>query len=143
MKKTLYETNAYNKEGLYGTAYADSGLKVQTSSPLKPEDPGTNPEELFGLAWSTCLNATIEIALKRHRYTGIASEVRVNVTYRSSEERSGYTYFDLKVYATIDLPKDEAQAIFAEAHRRCPVSMIVGDYTAVAYYLNGQEISIN
>lgn len=140
MTKPLYETNAHNTDGLMGIAYADSGLRVQTSSPLKADEPGTNPEELFGLAWATCLHATIEFALKRHHYEAVESDVTVNVQYRSDKERRGYTYFALRVDVTLDLPQTEAEAIMREAHDRCPVSMIVGDYAHVTLRLNEETL---
>lgn len=42
------------------------GNPLQTSDPLK-DLAGFNPEQLFGLSWATCLNATIEALLKARK----------------------------------------------------------------------------
>ena len=59
--RSLYHTEVINDAGLNGHARVTLGgdLDVLTSSPLQ-DDPGTNPEQLLGLALATCLNATIE-----------------------------------------------------------------------------------
>lgn len=126
---TLFQTQVINDQGMNGVARVtrEDGLRVITSSPLATHVPGTNPEELIGLSWSTCLNATIEYALRRHDYKNVHSEVLVNVQYRKREDGSK-TYFVLEGIATVDLPQDEAEKIVEEAHSRCPVSQIIGDY---------------
>ncbi len=55
--RSLYHTEVINDAGLNGHARVTLGgdLDVLTSSPLQ-DDPGTNPEQLLGLALATCLN---------------------------------------------------------------------------------------
>ena len=127
--KLLYITRVHNDQGIKGTAWVEgeNELRVQTSSPLKVDEPGTNPEQLIALSWATCLNATIEIALNRHGIKGVASEVVVQVDYKLNQETT-ITYFDFKVDVYLDLPRDQAEAIVYEAEGRCPVSQIIGDY---------------
>lgn len=55
--KSIYQTTVENDMGILGETKGD--LVIRTSSPLSA-DPGTNPEQLVGLAYATCLNATIE-----------------------------------------------------------------------------------
>ncbi len=54
--RSLYHTEVINDAGLNGHARVTLGgdLDVLTSSPLQ-DDPGTNPEQLLGLALATCL----------------------------------------------------------------------------------------
>lgn len=126
-RNPLFTAVVRNDEGLEGTAYVvDGGLEVLTSSPTN-KNPGTNPEELFGLAWSTCLNASIEYALKRQNIKDVHSEVEIKIDYMR-ENNSDQTYFDLYVKISIDLPQAKAEEIAREAHSRCPVSKIVGSY---------------
>ena len=96
--KLLYTTRVHNDQGLKGTAWVEGEkeLRVATSSPLKPQEAGTNPEQLIALSWATCLNATIELALKRHGIKNVASEVAIQVDYRLNQETS-ITYFGFKV----------------------------------------------
>ncbi|MEY8371653.1 OsmC family protein [Aerococcaceae bacterium 50-4] len=127
--KLLYTTRVHNDQGIKGTAWVEgeNALRVTTSSPLKPQEAGTNPEQLIALSWATCLNATIAVALKRHGKQGVASEVVVQVDYKLNQETT-ITYFDFKLDVFIDLARVEAEAIVYEAEARCPVSQIVGDY---------------
>ena len=57
----MYQTVVENKEGIQGHAKVITGgdLDVLTSNPVH-DTPGTNPEQLIGLALATRLNATIE-----------------------------------------------------------------------------------
>ena len=62
MTKSLYHTEVINDKGVNGTVYVKGGESLLTSDPLK-DSPGFNPEQLFGLSWATCLNATLEALL--------------------------------------------------------------------------------
>ena len=55
----IYQVTASNRDGIDGVVTLSSGKEVETSHPLN-DLPGFNPEELMGLAWSTCLNATLQ-----------------------------------------------------------------------------------
>lgn len=52
--KLLYTTRVHNDQGLKGTAWVEGEkeLRVATSSPLKPQEAGTNPEQLIALSWT-------------------------------------------------------------------------------------------
>lgn len=138
--KLLYTTRVHNDQGIKGTAWVEgeNGLRVATSSPLKPQEAGTNPEQLIALSWATCLNATIEIALKRHGIKDVASEVAIQVDYKLNQETS-ITYFVFKVDIYIDLARNEADAIVYEAESRCPVSQIIGDYQHVEIVVHAKD----
>ncbi|AMB97809.1 OsmC family protein [Aerococcus urinaeequi] len=138
--KLLYSTRVHNDQGLKGTAWVEgeNELRVQTSSPLKADEPGTNPEQLIALSWATCLNATIEIALDRHGIKDVTSEVAIQVDYKLNQETS-ITYFVFKVDIYIDLARNEADAIVYEAESRCPVSQIIGDYQHVEIVVHAKD----
>lgn len=138
--KLLYTTRVHNDQGIKGTAWVEgeNGLRVATSSPLKPQEAGTNPEQLIALSWATCLNATIEIALKRHGIKDVACEVAIQVDYKLNQETS-ITYFVFKVDIYIDLARNEADAIVYEAESRCPVSQIIGDYQHVEIVVHAKD----
>lgn len=130
VKNPLFTAHVRNDEGLEGTAKVlGGGLEILTSSPMSSR-PGTNPEELFALSWSTCLNATIEFNLRKRQLKNVKSVVDIQVDYMR-EEDSDQTYFKFHVKAQVDLPQDQAEEIVSEAHQRCPVSKIVGDYPHV------------
>lgn len=123
---TLFSVEVVNEHALNGEAYVKDGLKVLISDPLD-KVPGSNPEELFGLAWSTCLNATLQALLKGRGHAN-RSRVEVKVDFKRESDGRGF-YFDLKALAAIE-GYEEAQTrkMLAAAHRRCPVSKIIGDY---------------
>lgn len=138
----LFTTTIRNDEGLEGTAKVlGGGLAVLTSSPMNKK-PGTNPEELFALSWATCLNTTIRFNLKRNKYKNyqeIDVVVDIQVDYMR-EEDSDQTYFKFHVIQKVDLSQEEAELIVEEAHRRCPVSKIVGDYPHVTQEVIGNNL---
>lgn len=140
LDKLLYTTRVHNDQGIKGTAWVEgeNELQVVTSSPLKPEEVGTNPEQLIALSWATCLNATIEIALKRHGFKDVSSEVAIQVDYRLNQETS-ITYFGFKVDIYIDLAQNKADEIVDEAESRCPVSQIIGDYPHVEIVVHAND----
>ena len=129
MKNSLYHTEIINDEGLNGTVSVSDGESLQTSDPLK-DLPGFNPEQLFGLSWSTCLNATIEALLKA-RGAQARSQVQVHVDFCREEDGRGF-YFDLKAFVSVeDMELAEVEKLAQSAHKRCPVSKILGDYNHV------------
>lgn len=140
LDKLLYTTRVHNDQGIKGTAWVEgeNELRVVTSSPLKPEEAGTTPEQLIALSWATCLNATIEIALKRHGFKDVSSEVAIQVDYRLNQETS-ITYFGFKVDIYIDLAQNKADEIVDEAESRCPVSQIIGDYPHVEIVVHAND----
>lgn len=126
----LYSVTALNHQGINGTAQLSNGKPVPTSHPLN-DQPGFNPEELLALAWSTCLNATIE-ALLEARGLSTKSAVSVTVDLLKEPEQAGY-YFRVLGQASIQgLSLDEAQAIVQEADQRCPVSKLLAQAKTVS-----------
>nr|HRM20674.1 OsmC family protein [Trichococcus flocculiformis] len=86
--------------------------------------------QLFGLSWSTCLNATIEALLKA-RGAQARSQVQVHVDFCREEDGKGF-YFDLKAFVSVeDMELAEVEKLAQSAHKRCPVSKIIGDYNHV------------
>jgi organic hydroperoxide reductase OsmC/OhrA len=129
MTNSLYHTEIINAEGLNGIATVSNGTSLRTSDPLK-DLPGFNPEQLFGLSWSTCLNATIEALLKA-RGAKARSKVEAHVDFCREEDGKGY-YFDLKAFISVEgMTLADAEKLAQSAHKRCPVSKIIGDYNHI------------
>ncbi|MCC5890261.1 MAG: OsmC family protein [Alkalibacterium sp.] len=124
MESYLFEATVHNADGVDGTAYVEGKdkLSVTVSSPTSGE-PGTNPEELFGLALTTCLNATIQSLLKA-RGLDNRSKVTAKVQLRREDSGIGY-YFQIYIYASIEgLSLDQADSIVQSADKRCPVAKL-------------------
>ena len=127
----LYTTKAVNQDGLTGQSYVPDGIAVAVSSPLAAT-PGSNPEQLLGLALSTCLNATLEAIEKEHAQP---HQSQVVTTVKMSRDRFGYQFL---VDAAVTLPGVEpatAARWLALAERRCPVAKLLGDNANVQIHL--------
>ena len=93
---------------------------------------GANPEQLLGMAWSTCLAATLEAVLSdqgldpaQHR-----PEVCVEVELHRNPDGS-YRFEPTAVVAIPGLPNQEVRELTARAHQRCPVSRLLTAQDAV------------
>lgn len=125
----LYEVIVENLLGVDGTVTSTSGNQFTVSSPLN-DKPGSNPEELLGASWATCLNATIQSLLLARGYQDVASRVRVRITLE--KDNPGF-YFTLKALVAIDLSDQKIiKQLTQSAHKRCPVSKIIGQYEHIS-----------
>ncbi|WP_461214219.1 OsmC family protein [Lacticaseibacillus sp. GG6-2] len=131
--ESLYHTFAVNATGLPGTSYiqAREGLQLGVSSPLT-EQPGTNPEQLVGLALATCLNATLHtIEARQHEPVDATVRVRVDM----GRDVAGYQF---TLNAEAQLPEHSqqaAQAILDQAQRECPMAKLLHDSANVTITL--------
>ena len=124
----LYQTRVSNQDGIRGQLHFSDNQVLMTKHPLE-DGPGYNPEQLIASACATCLNATIQ-ALLEARGLHLESKVEIEVTLCREKEEPGY-YFQVDAQAAIDqLSLEDAEAIIAQAHLRCPVSkLLVGAKT--------------
>lgn len=128
---TLYRTQAVNQDGLQGRAYVPDGLSVEIASPLS-KTVGTNPEQLLGLALSTCLNATLEAIEKEHDFP---HQSQVVTTVEMARDRFGYQ-FRLDAQVTIpEVDTTTAERWLALAEQRCPVAKLIGASANVRIHL--------
>ncbi|QER68186.1 OsmC family protein [Paucilactobacillus nenjiangensis] len=122
--ESLYHTTTINPHGMPGRAYVlgNGELNVQVSSPRKPEEPGTNPEQLLGLAQATCLASTLQ-TIQEGRGIEYQSEVRVGVDLKYDTHG---LRFVIEVQARIpNVEPEEAQKQLDFAESRCPVSKLL------------------
>lgn len=128
----LYETTAVNQDGMNGKSYLKDGETYTVSSPLSKAE-GTNPEELVGLAMSTCFNSTIKAILKEERIES-ASKVETTVKLHRETEEPGY-YFTVDVYLGIEGMNEEKTARYVEkTKKRCPVAKLMSVSSTVRFY---------
>ena len=119
----IYKAEVTNKKGTDGFIKTDSGLELKTTSIGKPSNQAANPEQLMGMAWSTCLNATM-IALLQARQVEKNTRVRVEVEFK--QDKPGSYYFELTAYAAVeDWTLEETLKLAHQAHKRCPVSKLI------------------
>lgn len=131
--KVLYHTLVENKDGIQGKTEVLAGgkLSIPVSNPVH-DTPGSNPEQLIGMALATCLNATIEAEEKR-RGLKHQSEVRVGIDLRFDDPG-----FQFVLDAQVKIPEVTptiAQEILAKAEKRCPVAKLLAGSSNVSIRL--------
>ena len=131
MEKILYTTTAVNEDGLTGVAYTkgngDKDFRVQISSP-RSTDVGTNPEQLFGLAYATCLNASIGFVEQRKKLEHNSKvEVKIDLTF--DREGEGYLFHPSVIVTMPGRDEELAREILEEAERQCPIHKLLKGVT--------------
>lgn len=128
----LYETTAVNTDGVNGVSYLKDGETYTVSSPLSKED-GTNPEELVGLAMSTCFSSTIKAILKEDDIDA-KSRVETTVQLHREQDEPGY-YFTVDVYLAIEKMTEKEVAVYVEKTKnRCPVAKLTSASATVNFH---------
>ncbi|GAA1184854.1 OsmC family protein [Nesterenkonia xinjiangensis] len=131
--RPLYSAAVVNIGGTSGRVWAEGGPSLPTASPFDTDRPtgsngssevGADPEQLLGMAWSTCLNATLEVVLAE---AGIEARctVRVDVDLHREPSGAGYRFVPRAVAAVEGMSPDQARPHVAAAHARCPVSKLL------------------
>ena len=131
MEKILYTTTAVNEDGLTGVAYTkgngDKDFSVQISSP-RSTDAGTNPEQLFALAYATCLNASIGFVEQRKKLEH-KSKVEVKIDLTFDHEGEGYLFHPSVRVVMPGRSEELAREILEEAERQCPIHKLLKGVT--------------
>lgn len=131
MAQRIYSTTVTNDGGTAGWVRASDGPQVQTGPPSDPSQ-GVNPEQLLGMAWSTCLNATVEAVLRDRGVLdpggvdGAPARSRVSVQVVLVREPSGeYAFVPEATVSVAGLEGADLEAVAEAAHARCPVSKLL------------------
>lgn len=120
----IYETFVVNEGGTSGHIETQDGLRLDVSSPTDPNREGPNPEQFMGMAWSTCLNATMRAILKAQK-NDAETRVRVEVSFNKEDDGFGY-YFTMDAYASVaGYTEEQTLKLVEQAHKRCPVSRLI------------------
>lgn len=120
----IFKTRVVNKDGTKGIAYVEDGMVLAVDKVTKKERFGTNPEELLGLSFATCLNATLMTLLKASNKDN-ESEVRVDVYLKRNKEEKKL-YFVVDAFVEVKGMSLEEMTPFIEtAEEKCPVSQLL------------------
>jgi osmotically inducible protein OsmC len=99
---------------------SDGRLDVRLSTPGSARI-GTNPEQLFAVAWSASLESAIAVAARKKK-TVLPTDVEIDAELDLNVAEDGYF---LSARLNVSLPgihRDIAQALIDEAHENCPYS---------------------
>ena len=131
MEKIIYTTTAVNVDGLNGKAFiegnGDKNWEVEISSPLSEKE-GTNPEQLFALAYATCLNASIGFVEQRKKLEH-KSKVEVKIDLTLDHEGEGYLFHPSVRVVMPGRNEGLAREILEEAERQCPIHKLLKGVT--------------
>ncbi|MBN3491083.1 OsmC family protein [Acholeplasma equirhinis] len=129
--KHVYETTITNIDGLAGTVKADSGYTFTTDGVKNADSNHTNPEQLIGASWATCLAATLHSVLVAK---GIKPVTRIDVKVDLWFDDK--TRYQFKLHANVAIQGvslDDAEKYLEITHRFCPVSKLIADKEAVTW----------
>lgn len=117
----LYTAHTHTTGGRDGAGRSSDGALDVRLSKFGSGRPGTNPEQLFAVAWSACfMGAMGRAALKRK----IALPADVAIDAEVDLGQTGDAFF-LRARLNVHLPgidREVAQALAQEAHQICPYS---------------------
>ncbi len=123
--KTLYTASAIAHGGRAGKVESSDGvLELDLSVPKEmggDGGTGTNPEQLFAAGYAACFESALRlVAGNQEKDLGDAS-ITANVGL--SRDSSGNFGLAVELVGrTPNLPREEAEALMAEAHQVCPYS---------------------
>lgn len=117
----LYTGKTFTTGGREGRSISDDGQLDLTLSTPGSQQPGTNPEQLFGVGWSACFtgamrHAALSRKLSLPANTSVSAEIDLGL---------GADGYFLQARLTVSLPgldRDTAQWLIDAAHQTCPYS---------------------
>jgi lipoyl-dependent peroxiredoxin len=121
-RKVLYTAKVHTTGGRDGgtSRSSDGRLDVGHSAP-GASGSGTNPEQLFAAAWSTCFESAVRTAARKMRTTlppDLAIDAEVDLVLADNA-------YEIQARLNVSLPglpHDTAQAVAESAHQICPYS---------------------
>lgn len=128
LEPALFTGIARNTTGVTGESWIEGGLRVTVASPTAEDRGGaTNPEELLALSWATCLNAAARVVAG----PGIEVEAEAEISLHRRRTGEGYEFSGRARLRFPGVAADEAEALAAAAHARCPVSRMLSGESRV------------
>lgn len=136
--KAIYTAEATAGGGRDGYAKSSDGkIDVRILPPVElggPDEPGTNPEQLFATGYAACFNSAVILAARRMKLDADDSKVTAKVDLGIAEKGR----FDLAVRLEVQVPKldrEDAQRLIETAHKVCPYSRATRDNIPVEVVL--------
>ena len=108
-----------------GHARSSNGaIDVQINPPKEVggSGEGTNPEQLFAAGYAACFDNALASVARIEKLDSGKTSVTALVSLAKHPEGDGFV-LDVELRVTVpDLAREEAEALVAKAHRRCPYS---------------------
>lgn len=123
MSKAIFTSKATSKNGRDGHVKSEDGLiDLNLVNPAtNKEDKGSNPEQLFAAAYSSCFDGALNLVAS-NQDKKIESETTAEVSFLKDEADGGF-----KIAATLNVSingvsQEEADKLIGDAHEVCPYS---------------------
>jgi osmotically inducible protein OsmC len=141
--KILYTAEATVTGGREGHARTSDGrVDVNLSVPATmggTGGTGTNPEQLFAIAFGACFQSTM-LNVAKGRHLDVSSSI---ITTRVGIGPTGHGAFGLTVALDLQAPglaRSDAEYLMVQAHARCPYSNATRGNVDVALSIDGQVL---
>ena len=141
--KILYTAEATVTGGREGHGRTSDGrLEVNLSVPASmggSGGPGTNPEQLFAIAFAACFQSTLLNLAKGRKLDLSDSTILAHVGIGPT----GHGGFGLSAALDLHAPglaRDDAAQLMVQAHARCPYSNATRGNIEVALTVDGQPL---
>jgi Ohr subfamily peroxiredoxin len=126
--------------GREGKATSPDGKINLNLSPPGSNGPGTNPEQLFGAAYSACFGGAILAAASLAKTPLKSKDVKVTATVSLNKDETGH-FIDVALDAELaGVPQSQAEALVAKAHTLCPYSKATRGNIEVKLKANGKAL---
>jgi Ohr subfamily peroxiredoxin len=137
--KVLYTAQAHTTGGREGghSRTSDGKLDVRLGVP-GTDQPGTNPEQLFAVGWSSCYFSAIKLAAAQRKIR-ITPEASVNAEVDLGTTNGGY-FIQARLHVNLPgVDRKTAQELADAAHTLCPYSKAThGNINVVTDIVEGQ-----
>ena len=136
LAQVLYTAHTRTTGGREGTgSTSDGALNVKLSTP-GANQPGTNPEQLFGVGYSACFIGAMQLASRK---LGIKFPGHTAVDASVSLGKTSADAYALAVTLRVDLPglaADQKQQLVDTAHQTCPYSAAIRNNVEVTFIID-------
>lgn len=109
----------------------DGSFKLQMVTPEEMggdgSKEGTNPEQLFAAAYSSCYNGALEHVLKQAHVDYESTQVTADISLMEDPSDKGNMLAARLTVTVKGIPKDKAEKYAQLAHKVCPYSKAIKD----------------
>lgn len=123
-----------NIDGTGGRIEVSDGMSIDLMPPaIQNPSEQLGPTHLIGMAWSACLNSTIQSIFDANK---IDKQLRVRVEVESKRNRENGLHYILVAYIAVkDYDEKETLKVARHAHRLCPISKLIAknEFVSLVY----------
>jgi|SRR5690625_387750 len=145
--KTIHTARVISVGGRNGRVRSTNGcirlpLTAFTTGSKNHREGTTNPEELFGAAYSSCFGALLELVAEQQQ---LELSPNFHVSSRVNLQQDSTSKFHLEVFLDCYLPnisEADATRLIHSAHKICPYSNAIRDNVKITLnLLSNEEVS--